>query len=155
MRKIKFRAKAKGLTDWMYGSLIYFDDSQTAHIIPYGSYKGGHIVCEFCEADKDTIGQFTGILDVDGNEIFEGDILVFGNPDSEYDYDRCPFEIAEDNPPYIVKWHVEGFSLICSNNDAIEGFDFIDEKTLANKNFKVLGNIHDNPELITHTPLCN
>lgn len=147
MREIKFRGKDLGGEYWWYGSLAYFPDSQSAHIIPCGTCKGEHVICDFVEVQKDTVGQFTGILDVDGNEIYEGDVLCFGNPDSEWEYDRCPFVIAEDNPPYKVNWYLDRFALICAADDGAEDFDYIDEKTLVNKNFKVLGNIHDNPEL--------
>lgn len=148
MREIKFRGKIKDDLSWWYGSLVYFPDSQSYHIIPCGACKNGEVICNFVEVQKDTIGQFTGIRDIDGTEIYEGDILCYGNPDSEWEFDRFPFEIAHDNPPYIVKWYVEGFPLICTANNGVEGFDYTDEATLVNNNFKVIGNIHDNPELI-------
>lgn len=145
MREIKFRGKRldTDIEEWLYGDLTHGVEYTDEGIIP--AFRVG---VRLNPVVPGTVGQFTGIRDVDGKEIYEGDILVFGNPDSEWDFDRCHFEIAYDNPPYIVKWHVEGFALICVVDNGVEGFDYTDEATLVNNNFKVIGNIHDNPELI-------
>lgn len=128
MRDFIFRAKPKGAKGWMHGSLIYFNDSQTAHIIPYGSYKSGHIVCEFCEADKSTIGMFTRVLDMDGNRIYEGDIV------------EVTIENIGPNKPDVLRAPV----FYSYHNGRFEFGEMGDFLYLARKgDLKIVGNIYD------------
>lgn len=116
-REIKFRGKRLDNGEWLYGSLVIISDRY--YIFNDELRK---------EVDPATVGQYTGLKDKIGREIYEGDIL-------EYDSygDTCKYAIVFKNGC---------FGLIC------EG-DFFDMNTLSNGvKGKVIGNIHDNPELL-------
>lgn len=67
----KFRGAKVAGDYWWYGSLAYFPDSQTAHIIPCGTCKGDKVICDFVEVDRDTVGLYTGLTDKNGKDIYE------------------------------------------------------------------------------------
>lgn len=64
-REIKFRGKQIDNGEWVYGYLADEDYINDINSIDLSSI----------EVDRDTIGQFTGLLDKNGKEIYEGDIV--------------------------------------------------------------------------------
>lgn len=78
----------------------------------------------FIAVTPDTVGQYTGLKDRDCNEIYEGDILQ-----------------GKDGFLYKVLWDVAGF--ICEGET-----DTICLLTEYLDNYVIIGNIHDNPELL-------
>jgi uncharacterized phage protein (TIGR01671 family) len=113
MREIKFRAKDTHDHDWFYFTL-----ADLAFAAP--DYLEGIDI-------TDTLGQFIGLQDKRGVEIFEGDILRMKN----------------DKRPYFVKW-LEGTATFCLSHDedSLVGFHF--EASLS----EIIGNIIEHPDLL-------
>lgn len=145
MRAIKFRGKR--ITDgrWVYGGIAASPQKDSATIHTYdddGYYARGYFV------DPATVGQFTGLTDKDGKEIYEGDIL---RTPPKTDYDKKNFVAYEvfwhdnDCASHHIGWQMNR----CHFQGCICGTMYIPEflpKTTAT--MEVIGNIHDNSELL-------
>lgn len=132
MRKILFRGKSN--TDvWVYGSLVYSDNIQPA--IYFETGKGKLKSFEQVYVDPKTIGQFTGLTDKSEKEIFEGDILH-----SVYQDKAEPSGVGHIYNE--VAFREGAFGWIGEITNDFFPFDGSEIKE------GVIGNIHDNPELL-------
>lgn len=125
-RKIIFRAKRSENNDWVYGDLLHPSCVSAGYEIhPY--IRDRHACAH--EVDKDTIGQFTGLYDKNGKEIYEGDIVLHKTYHGEK---SCV--VRFECGAFIIGYH--------------EGSSTKRMPMLINKSCVLIGNIHDNPELI-------
>lgn len=122
-REIKFRGKRIKDGAWAYGLLLVWSDGET-HILERGEVTD--IVWKR-EVDPATVGQFTGLTDDCGADIYEGDILA------AEDLDRCMTVVAEFR---------RGAFYFVDRGGGIAYF--LDEFGHT----AIIGNIHDNPELL-------
>lgn len=135
-RKIKFRGKDR--ENWHYGDLVQeirhndnklFDGTMT-HIRNF-EYKNGDYIGDSFPVNSETVGQYTGLNDKNGKEIYEGDIVQGLFADQEESEIKGQVIYSKGQASYIV---------IASNNDEWE-LGYLD-------NLEVIGNIYDNPELL-------
>lgn len=128
MRKIKFRGKSIDGKEWLYGNLVSSLDEKRFSILE--NDKGSN---DICEVDPETIGQFTGLMDKNGNEIYEGDIVKWIN-----------------GMLYAVKfWDGMFYASIEECNEGIfGGFPLHILIEYEDWGCEIVGNIHDNTELL-------
>lgn len=130
MREIKFRGKQIDNGEWVYGSLIG-SDVIVGDII---EFTEEYFNCEYWWRVKpETVGQYTGLKDKDGKEIYEGDIL--------YCISRF------DNANMVVIFEDGEFRMVlCEKYKTYEtGGGFYAIRCFEKE---VIGNIYDNPELL-------
>ena len=86
MRTIKFRGKSILTDEWFYGDLVHSADNKR-----FGILVNDKDSYDECEVAPETVGQFIGLYDCDGKEIFEGDILDFDGFTAEVRFVRGVF----------------------------------------------------------------
>lgn len=161
MREILFRGKS----NWTYGSVKEGDWLYSMTIAPH-CYSDNKITSYYIgggnnSIDAKTLGQYTGLTDKNGNKVFEGDIVVIDHTIRTYSWDEIP-ETYKPRRSHSVGWNDIHGELIYKRNYAVEwkekdarwilrnGSDQHDlrEIFLHFHNGVVVGNIHDNPELL-------
>jgi uncharacterized phage protein (TIGR01671 family) len=133
MRTIKFRGKTKQ-GEWLYGDLVR-GENDVYYIFPLDMDRSGAVPEEDVFIIPETVGQFTGLYDNKGQEIYEGDIIEGVNPKV------C----------HVIEWHEEEAAFCASLIQELKYKDMYStlKKSWIEKSKKeVIGNIHDNPELL-------
>lgn len=144
MREIgKFRGKWLDDGEWVYGYFTRWEERNACYITSQTNTGGAHP----WQVDPETVGQYTGLKDKNGKEIWEGDVLKG---------DQYPFTNEgivnyyavvvwfEDSPAFGIytakakNAEVRGISE--GNTDYMEDWD--------PSQWEVVGNIHDNPGLL-------
>lgn len=138
----KFRGKEIDSGEWVYGSYLWYFDHR--YIIPLGEELwrlsgplssiqeiGSYVL----EVDPATVGMFTGLLDKNGKEIYEGSQLsftVFDHNDMDTQHVGQVYWDEKD-----LAWNIQSKSEVFSLGYILRQDDEVE----------VIGDIHDNPEL--------
>ena len=139
-REIIFRGKSIGTGKWLYGYLFNYGLTAPSNVpcISVCVPKSWKEAYNLYTVHPDTIGQYTGLKDKAGKKIFEGDIL-------EYIGKR------EDNMKKVYRREVvfhEGMFALLSKE--LQAYSSLKHHCMEDGRsaWRVIGNIHDNPELI-------
>lgn len=147
MREILFRGKRNDTGEWIFGSIVhqtdYYGDKCDRWFILEGNYTNDYDIDYPIEVLKETVGQFTGLLDKNGTKIFEGDVLDMSiiGPDHSLNavsiehgavgfFPLYPEEEAEEDRRWRSFWKDD------------------EQEFWSDEYFTVIGNIYDNPELL-------
>jgi len=141
MRKILFRGKRVGNGEWVYGYYVPVCFGRfpcKPAIVPESDGAWEPIAVK-----KETVGQYTGLTDKNGKKIFEGDILkIIQKYQSPFDDDTKEYtDITTD----VVFFDDEG---LCFSYGKSPFLCVVDNVTVE---YEVIGNIHDNPEMLEVT----
>ena len=131
MRDIKFRGKGKNSGEWFYGyywcNLEAGDFRKGRHFIRSMNFQPAKFDYTDYEVIPETVGQFTGLLDKNGKEIYR--MVARMNPNKE-----CRW--------LEIIWAECGFYYKCSCGRIFS------RPMKNNDEPEVIGNVHDNPELL-------
>lgn len=156
MRTINFRGKRVDDGGWVYGDFCNYKFNGMDETIPCIHIGNlGYIKNAFYQVDPNTVGQFTGMIDKNGKEIYEGDIIRI---DSHAwldwkEFDGVNAKIVYDNGTFEARW---------KNPDAGKPYPFQnpdDEEDVEAEyvcefignlpnTIEVIGSIYDNPDLL-------
>jgi uncharacterized phage protein (TIGR01671 family) len=143
MKEIKFRGKRIDNGEWAYGfygnGLVNVIDNKETyrHFIMVWDINGYFTDYEI---DPKTVGQYTGMFDNKGDEVYEGDILGTSNTNETYDVWDIPdfgYTVVEWDQKYTCyqgsKWMWD-----TDNSQSVYDMKFVE----------VIGNIYENAELL-------
>lgn len=125
MREILFRGKRRDNGEWIIGYYLVVDG--ISYILPEKYFLNGIV-----EVDPSTVGQCTGLVDKNGKKIFEGDICRYR--------EVVDGETLLDESGSVLLYH--------GSWTLLNKFGYISVGQCSRDVLEVIGNIHDNPELL-------
>lgn len=134
MREILFRAKRKDNGEWVYGCYVCQDgDDYIFFTNSITDYDFDYVLIH-----KETLGQYTGLTDKNGNKIFEDDIVLF-----------------EDESPHNYEYHDDA-EMRCGVMEYDDGQFYLSNRIVVTMDIliydgeldgEVIGNVFDNADL--------
>ena len=148
MRPTKFRGKRVDNEEWVYGDKI--DVCNKRFIIPKPYHPTGFIgwvVGGLIEVIPETVGQYTGLKDKNGKEIYFGSRLRFSDKAEWYRNDRIKFNLRGDKKSFdeILTDH-EKYPYEERIVESIEDYAWLLSSEIQ-EYWEVIGNTTDNPEM--------
>lgn len=147
MREIKFRGKNLNTKEWVYGDLLQWNDGETA-IGVHGQFidDGYHFNENYDKTpyvDETTVGQFTGLKDKNGKEIYEGDLIkapsgrIYAVIFSTWKY--------EEKREFLKVIDIYEHTGWCISLDGVNPCELLDSEVCQGS---IIGSVYDNPELL-------
>jgi uncharacterized phage protein (TIGR01671 family) len=153
MREILFRGKRIDNGEWVegfYEQTYTYDTNKQLHRILWNDEQTKTAFC--ADIIPETLGQFTGLTDKNGKRIFEGDIVR--NEKHYYNGVVCFERIGNDGGIGLNGYFIKEIDIYGDFDDQEIDYDTKEKFYECNrcidlKQLEVIGNIHDNGELLT------
>lgn len=142
MRTIKFRGKRLHDGKWVYGYVLGHDTLPYMAIVTMNNTDKSVINKTTTSVEPDTIGQFTGLYDKYGKEIYEGDIIQHRRQKVIVEFYRGAYGYGR----IVAGEHV--FVPFVGSEDNENALQFPDGTYFDTDFCEVIGNIHDNLKLL-------
>jgi len=135
MRELRFRGISLDTNEWVYGyGVVQNIEHNEARII---NSTGGNMMHNW-DVKPETVGQFIGLNDNNGFDVYEGDILNV-NYSGHLMKEAVVFSTGGFKKSYL------------GDENENHALPFT---SLSSKNVEVIGNIHQHPHLLQETPSC-
>ncbi len=140
MREILFRGKTRE-GKWNESSAVFISgelalmltERPIKELVKDKNGELVDVIFNFCAVEKETVGQFTGLTDKNGKRIFEGDIISEKPPMNKYSFVG---KVIWDEKRGAWRFYI------------FEHPDYVAFLATYGVEYTVIGNIHDNPELL-------
>ena len=152
MREIRFRGKRLDNDEWVYGSLVRGVEVDDPNNVTWWIFEDTtahqmHLVKYQHPVDPSTVGQYTGLKDKNGKEIYEGDVVQ-----QRVEH----WKLGDEDVSGYIRGVVAIYPSkgVCIKNTWLhpdgdeEPIELETPKRLYRRLCEVIGNIHDNPELL-------
>lgn len=141
MREILFRGKRVDNGEWVYGNLVLGCEPQYVYIVEFGNKE---LCRNYVSIIPETVGQYIGFTDKNGNKIFEEDVVLLSDTQYKGDDWKAVIVFGNPNSTYSWGWQLKPISDTDFNTDILCWIEMEDVGAFC----EVIGNIYDNPKLI-------
>lgn len=137
-REILFRGKREDNLEWIEGYYTCFNEEERRIYSGYADTDGVNYYPDCLIVIPKTVGQYTGLTDKNGKKIFEGDVVKV----------HIETYTRQSNRIGVVKYYNGCFGVADNNSENFKDFLAFNNMSCYVRSVEVIGNIHDNPELL-------